>query len=513
MIKESPRHLSPFLLQYCRILIKSFLFVIIVVVCLSCSVGKRQPFNPATKYSPEQLSYDFDLLNKILDANHPSLYWYASPDSVGAHFTAVRNSLLDSLSEGEFKNKVSWAIKSIHCGHTSVRSSKEYSNYYSKRRISMFPLSLKVWGDTAVVVSVLTDGKDSAKTIKRGSIIIGINDHSIKVIIDSMCTLIGTDGYANNFKYQLISFNFPAYYKSAFGTDSSYLVKYLGSDGRINEVRLKNFGIKADTVINRIPPEGLRKRELRKIKLLSNRNLRIDSALNTAFMSLNTFSNGRLNRFFKKSFKTIKHRNIKNLVVDLRLNSGGSVLASTKFIRYLAQKPFLVADTVVAIARKFPFRQYIKPWFVYWLSMHISGRRYRDGKIHFRYFEKHLFKPDIKNHFDGNIYMVTGGYTFSAGSMVVSKLKGQSNVTIVGEETGGGAYGNSAMFLPVIELPNTKLRVTLPLYRMVFDRTLPKNGRGVMPDIEIRPTSNDIEAGVDAKISKVIDLINSRTKP
>jgi hypothetical protein len=195
------------------------------------------------------------------------------------------------------------------------------------------------------------------------------------------------------------------------------------------------------------------------------------------------------------------------------LNSGGSVLSCTSLLQYLVHTPFNVADTVAAYTRHFPGKKYIKPWFIYWLSMQISGRKYDDERIHFRYFEHHRFNPKKNNHFDGKLFVLTGGYTFSAATLVTGKLKGQNNVTIVGEETGGGAYGNSAMFLTNIVLPNTGIRVTLPLYRMVFNANVPKDGRGVMPDVEVKPSSSIIKLGIDAKLEKVKELIKQSQSP
>ncbi len=37
-----------------------------------------------------------------------------------------------------------------------------------------------------------------------------------------------------------------------------------------------------------------------------------------------------------------------------------------------------------------------------------------------------------------------GGNSFSATSLFAQSVRPEENVTIVGEETGGGAYGNSA---------------------------------------------------------------------
>ena len=60
----------------------------------------------------------------------------------------------------------------------------------------------------------------------------------------------------------------------------------------------------------------------------------------------------------------------------------------------------------------------------------------------------------------------------------------QDNVTIVGEETGGGAYGNTAWLIPDVTLPETGVRFRLPLFRLVIDKNYPKNGKGVQPEVE-----------------------------
>jgi C-terminal processing protease CtpA/Prc len=141
--------------------------------------------------------------------------------------------------------------------------------------------------------------------------------------------------------------------------------------------------------------------------------------------------------------------------------------------------------------------------------MHFTGRKKSDNRIHFKYFERHLFKPKNKHHFNGQVYIVAGGYTFSAATLVTGALKGQKNVTVVGEETGGGSYGNSAMHLPVVTLPASKVRIVLPLYRLVINKMNPKTGRGIFPDVEVPPSSLSIKKGVDAKIEKVRELIKS----
>ena len=482
--------------------------VVLVLVLggfLACKTTSTVSFHPGKKYAADQLKEELSLLRKILEENHPSLYWYTPKDSVDDFFMSTLQSITDSLPEKEYKNKIAWVLAKVKCGHTVVRHSPKYSRYFSKNRQPVFPLSVKVWPDSAVIAGNLLTN-DSV--LKRGTIITAINNRSMNFVVDSISSLMSADGNANNFKYQVISFNFPAYYKNAFGTDSQYIIHYIDSVGAVKTTTVKNYQPKADTAVQSIVESSKIKRKDRKaLNLLNKRRMVIDTTLNAAIISINTFSEGKLPTFFRRSFRTMRKQGVQNLVLDLRQNSGGSVLSSTKLSQYLVHQPFKIADTVAAISRQFRHGRYIKPWFIYWLSMQVTGRKMQDGRIHFRYFERHHFQPKKRNHFDGHIYVLAGGYTFSAATLVTGALKGQENVTVVGEETGGGAYGNSAMHLPIIHLPITKLRVSLPMYRLVLDSKRPKNGRGIMPDVEVGPSSYLLKQGVDGKMLKVQELI------
>ncbi len=134
-------------------------------------------------------------------------------------------------------------------------------------------------------------------------------------------------------------------------------------------------------------------------------------------------------------------------------------------------------------------------------------RKKNDGNYHFGYFERHYFKPKKRHHYDGKVYIVTGGNSFSATTLFASALVKQDNITVVGEETGGGAYGNSAWLIPDVTLPVTGIRFRLPLFRLVIDKTTPKNGRGVQPEVEALPSIEAIKRNADFKVEKVMELI------
>src|SRR4051812_32481613 len=76
--------------------------IIIAFIVTGCSASKYSSFNPQNKIAPEKLKKDFTLLKKILEANHPSLYWYTPKDSIDCYFNKIMQSINDSLTESQF---------------------------------------------------------------------------------------------------------------------------------------------------------------------------------------------------------------------------------------------------------------------------------------------------------------------------------------------------------------------------------------------------------------------------
>ena len=122
-----------------------------IVVLTGCGVSKSS-FSPVKKYSPDQLQSDFLVYQQVLEAHHPSLYWYTPKDSMDYFFQVGKDRLKDSLTEPAFRNVLNYVTSKINCGHTSVRPSKRWSKYNDTVRIGrFFPLSLKLWEDTMVI--------------------------------------------------------------------------------------------------------------------------------------------------------------------------------------------------------------------------------------------------------------------------------------------------------------------------------------------------------------------------
>ena len=494
-------------------------FAIVYIFFLTGCASGSQAYNPNRKYSPDELKQDYNVAWDTYRENHPSLYWYNSKETVDKGFSDVYSSLTDSMTELEFRNKMAVAIEKVKCGHSSIRLSKAFGKYAGKIRFdSSFPLSMKTWGGDSLVITRNAFRKDSQ--LVRGTVVTAINGKTVKQLISQMAEYISTDGFNDNFKYQVISNSFPVYYRYAFGLSNIYEIKYVGADGEQRVKRLFNYNPRADSTDRRTMPmpalPGSRKRpskkEFRTFLLQSNQNLTIDTVNRLGYMLLNSFSGAKLNQFFRQSFRKMNDLGIPNLVIELRENGGGNISKSTRLTRYLVDHPFRVADTAMAVSFKYPYPHQVKAGFWYkaehWI---VSPWRSKDGNYHFRQLEKKTWKPFRNKHYNGHVYIITGGYTFSAATLFTYPLKGQKNVTVIGEETGGGAYGNTAVNIPDLVLPNTGIRIRLPLYRLVQDKNLPHNGRGIMPDVYVPPGSVFLKNNIDPKMEKVKELIKNRS--
>ena len=498
-----------------------FLLPLFLVAC----AGTRD-FRPLRKYPPSALRKDYTVFRNTLEAWHPSLYWYTPKDSMNHYFDEGWAALRDSMTEEQFRVVLSHVIAQVGCGHTAVRASKAFVKYLDTARLTQFPLILKCWPDTMVVAADL-NRRDTI--LRRGTVILSIDGLTPRQLTDTLFPYIITDGYNLTGKYQYLStgLHFSSWYKELFGAADSFDIGYLDTSGIARETRIPLYNPRADTLrgsLGRVllpgtgqrgqgPPQRMRPPSRKKRKereRLLNRDFRTDSATETAFLTLNTFERGYgLRGFFRHSFEEMKLMQIKNLVIDVRSNGGGDASLSTLLTRYLIDKKFKLADSLYTLRRHSKYDRYINNGFLYRLLTTITTSKHSDGFYHFGYFERHYYSPLKDLHFDGHVYIMTGGNSFSATCLFAGELKGQPNVTLVGEETGGGSYGNTAWMIPDVTLPMTRVRFRLPRFRLVIDKQRVKDGRGILPDVPALPTAQAIGKGQDYKTAAVKELIRT----
>jgi len=318
--------------------------------------------------------------------------------------------------------------------------------------------------------------------------------------------------YADNMNYIRLSTNFPFYHRNIFGLYKNYRIDYIDSDGIARRALIPFYNPANDTLQK--PKKGERipkpKKETKRMRKENLRSFKIDSAQGFGLLTLNSFSKGHFRKFFRTTFGTLKGSAVKDLVIDLRADGGGDMSTCVLLTKYIRSSAFKVSDSSSAISKTlFPYMRHIKENFFNSLGLFFLTHKKADGRYHFGYWERHFFKPK-QDHFTGNVYVLINGFTFSASTLFCNLVKGQQNVKLVGEQAGGGWYGNSGIFIPDIILPNTRLHVRLPLFRIVQYNHITEKGSGVMPDIYIGPESQATRQEWDLKMEQVRKMISKK---
>ncbi len=489
------------------------LFCLILLQALLYSCSSIKNYTPQKKYAVSDLQQDYTLLRNILEKKHPSLYWYTSKDSIDMYFNKYYNSITDSMTEQQFGWKVLAPLTNkIKCGHTSFGRSKNYAQWSRNKKFPSFPLSLKCWNDTMVITSNM-NRKDSV--LRRGMLISSINGIRNKELTQTLFEHMTKDADAENVNYLRLSSNFPYYHRNIFGISKAYVVTYIDSAGLEKEISLPVINLEKDTTRKQKDASLVKRKkgENKQRRIEDDRSLAIDTANNTAIITINTFSSGRLRTFFRHSFHYIKQAEIKNVVIDLRSNGGGKIKASTLLTKYVSRIPFKVADSSFTVVKSLrPYTKYIKQGFLNNLGLFFLTRKSKSGVYHFKHWEKKVYQPKTNNHYSGDLYILINGSTFSASTIFCNVVKGQEGVTLAGEEAGGGWYGNNGILIPDITLPKTGLRVRLPLFRLVQFNHVAKDGRGVMPDMYIGTSYDALLKGFDKKKQVVMEMIKEKNR-
>ena len=112
------------------------------------------------------------------------------------------------------------------------------------------------------------------------------------------------------------------------------------------------------------------------------------------------------------------------------------------------------------------------------------------------------------NHFDGTVYVLIDGGSFSATAMFCATADFYKRATFIGEETGGAAEGDTGGGIRPT-LPESHLHFEIPTesYSSVVDKS--NRRRGTLPKYAVRQTVDDLAKGRDTVLEFTRELIRS----
>ena len=221
------------------------------------------------------------------------------------------------------------------------------------------------------------------------------------------------------------------------------------------------------------------------------------------------FGGANYPRWMEDTFRALHEKQAKVLILDLRGNGGGNDMYGAMLVSYLTDKSFRYFDHINVKTVDPSFKEHST-----WSAA--AGQRLRAGvepnpasgflvtpKLHPGVAEQ---RPG-KYPFTGKVFVLIDGGTFSTAADFCAVVHHLKRATFVGEETGGGYYGNNSGFGITLKLPKSGVRVGIPLYE--YWNAVPGydgKRRGTRPDFPVATTAADLIRGADRPLEVATKL-------
>lgn len=509
---------------------KKFILFSLLFIISSCISVKKHNEKLETPISVEHLKKDVDFAHRKLEKLHPKLYWYISKEDLNHQFDSLKNTINKPLKPNEFYQKLAPIIANIKEGHLRLyasdkRLTKKEIKHLKNQKGLLNRYNFVIDNDRIFV----KDNVDKIPNMNVGTEIIAIKDMPVKNLLQKYKPLINSDGENTTFQKYSIARRWPSIFTAEYGILDSVKIeaKY--------QNKIKTFYIHRE----KITTEEKKKTEHENKKLTKsetgktkdyniqsksfNRDLQFPTKDSTiAYLKIKTFSGTYSRKFYKQSFAAIKKSPTKYLILDVRDNLGGSLSEINNLYSYMVSEQFKFINDIEVTSRTSIFHAnyfndipvLAKPiaaitYPIYLIGTAFSVKRTAD-KFHLKNNDIFPLKKPKKNHFDGKIYVLINGSSFSASSIISSKLKGDKRAFLVGEETGGANDGTVAGRYSTEKLPNSKLKLPIGLMLIQPNIEFTQTKKGVLPDLEIIPTLQQILQKKDIQLEWVMEEIEKQ---
>lgn len=462
------------------------------------------------QFSPAQLQADFALYRTSLEKIHPGLYRYTNRIKMDSIFDKARRCLDRPMAYKDFYKLLAQVNSQIRCQHTAVAPKGEDLERISKYG-KMFPYEI-MWDFDPVKAYVFSDVSNEGG-IKPATEILKINGMPIQAVYDTLMKYLFADGYNLTSKHvRLIPFDFQHWYYFFIERRDNFEMEFLVNGERVkkNVAALtideysengKKYRKSKDPELKRLMKYYVPKQRLKPFRLeILNKT--------TALLTLKEY--GSL-EFIENSFKKIKSKKIRNLIIDVRNNGGGWDDFGFKLFSYLISKPTRYYDSLKTSITDIDFLLKYTDKDSAWLK-ESAPLWWKDSKpLPNSVSEGLSFQQPQKNRFEGNVYVLMNGKSMSTTAEFTAATHYNKLATFIGEESGGAYEGGNGADFATVTLPNTQLSVNIPLAKYVM-ATKPQKfkGRGTPPHYEVQKTVKDWVDLRDPQLERAMELINDK---
>ena len=340
--------------------------------------------------------------------------------------------------------------------------------------------------------------------IEPGVEFLKINDLDVSTILEISNSVLSGDGFIETGKIHRLEKSFPFIYLAHIGYADAFEIEYRDHAGNL----------KRETV------EAIESSSLDRGSGMED-NLKLSfPEEDIALLRVRQFDDWKVDKKKKKFVKELKSifnqidsSRVENLIIDMRDNLGGYDDFGLLLFSYLYEDPIIEFKSKELIINKSEYYKYTKDMSRLKIAMlkAFSTRKINDSRYAIK--KDKTLKPSSPSfpQYKGKVYLMIDGGTYSTGADFASLVKSYQVATFIGEETGGGYYGNTSGDLINFSLPHTKLRLLIPIIKYITNvKPTIADGRGVPPDYLVYPAIEDLIKGIDTELQFTLAIIKNK---
>jgi hypothetical protein len=498
-------------MRSCRINRLFCVAMLVIEVRLSCCCLFGQEIDESRPTSPltiEQTGRDAQLLISVLRGIHPGYMRYRTAADVTAAEQAFLAAATDARNTGEMYLTVSKFLAAIRCEHTEAELPPQMLEWRNKHA-SMLPVAFAWIGGKAIVTGVAPE----VTGILAGDELIEVDGRPMQGLYEATIPYISVDGFTDYTKASIFSGSddiglttFDVFHPLMHGFSSSFGLSVRGTDGHLRQTRVSAVGTEVSNAAR-----GIGRAQSNFSDKAAVSWSRVG---NTAVLNINTFVNYRTpidpESVFGPVFREIGDSGVDRLVLDFRSVGGGSDDVMNSLLRHLIDKPITVGGPSRVKTYQFDaFRRYLSTWDENVFNMPASLFVEDDTGMY-------TVSPEVTggtrqvepapDAWKGSLTVLIGPNNESGATVLLAELRDERTATLVGESTGGSAEGPTGGVIAFLSLPESTIRVRVPLLWTTTSYKAFTPGKGIEPDIVVEKTIEDIRTGRD----RVLEVATKR---
>jgi Peptidase family S41 len=429
-------------------------------------------------FTKEKAIADLRFYKGKLIQYHPNLYLYTPQAEFLSFCDSLEKSITKSPSLVEFYNLITLLHSKIKDGHTHIYPSTELINSNNAKE-KFFPFKI-YWHDQGMYV-VETWNRFDQKM--NGCRLISVNGRGANSIMHEMLEHNIHDGDNTTYPVWILNNYFSNYFSFHYGNPENFQLVYETQDGLLDSALYP--AMSKDSIAYYKLKNGPAASKVADAFSLSFPNEK------TACMAIPSFDNSVLKNEYHTEFKkrvndffeAILAKKSENLIIDLRNNQGGDVENGKLLLSWIQNEPFTIIDQYSVVGNPVDETNRLKK---------------SDGPC------QGIFQPK-KKHFTGKVILLINGGSFSNSAIVCSSLRRNKRALFIGEETGGNPVvlaGDGKDFV----LPYSQISITIPDKQYRMEPIQNNTGRGLMPDLLLVLSQDDILLHRDPVMDKAKEL-------